>query len=83
MVWRYEKYTITSSVIMAALTGTMYRTPSSPRGISRLSAASGPYAAELRPSRPKMGMPWAGPNLLGSFVAGFDGLARQLDQECS
>src|SRR5579864_924532 len=26
----------------------------------RLRAASGPYAAELKASRPKMGMPWAG-----------------------
>src|SRR5271163_5186165 len=35
--------------------------PSAPSGISSVSAASGPYAAELRASRPKMGMPAAGP----------------------
>src|SRR5580692_4267573 len=50
-----------SKVMMAALIGTMYCTPKSPSGISRLSAASGPYAAELSPSNPKMGMPWMGP----------------------
>src|SRR5271169_3321098 len=46
-----------SSVMIAALMGTMYRTPISPRGINKLRAASGPYAAELRPSRPKIGIP--------------------------
>src|SRR5271155_1499128 len=46
---------------MAALIGTMYRTPARPSGIIRLSAASGPYAAELSPSSPKMGIPCAGP----------------------
>src|SRR5271170_4567765 len=47
--------------MMAALIGTMYCTPSRPSGISRLSAASGPYAAELNASRPKIGMPAPGP----------------------
>ena len=53
--------TMNSSVMMAALTGTIYFTPTRPSGMSRLSAASGPYAAELRPSRPKMGTPAPGP----------------------
>src|SRR5580704_5036237 len=48
-------------VMIAALMGTMYCTPIRPNGISRLSAASGPYAAELSPSNPKMGMPCKGP----------------------
>src|SRR5579863_5698293 len=30
-------------------------------GISSVSAASGPYAAELSASRPKIGMPFSGP----------------------
>src|SRR5271170_305441 len=47
--------------MMAALIGMMYCTPSRPSGISRLSAASGPYAAELNASRPKIGMPAPGP----------------------
>ena len=46
---------------MAALTGTMYCTPSRPSGISSVSAASGPYAAELRASSPKTGIPASGP----------------------
>src|SRR5271170_2499984 len=47
--------------MMAALIGTMYCTPSRPSGISKLSAASGPYAAELNASNPKIGMPAPGP----------------------
>src|SRR5579863_8312760 len=47
--------------MIAALIGMMYRTPRRPRGIRRLRAASGPYAAELSASRPKIGMPCAGP----------------------
>src|SRR4029077_21086674 len=43
--------------MMLALMGTMWATPASPSGISRVSAASGPYAAELRASSPKMGIP--------------------------
>src|SRR5580704_5195541 len=35
--------------------------PPMPRGMRRVRAASGPYAAELSASRPKMGMPAAGP----------------------
>ena len=50
-----------SSAMMAALMGTIYWTPRSPSGISKLRAASGPYAAELSPSKPKIGMPCAGP----------------------
>ena len=46
---------------MAKLTGTMYFTPSRPSGISSVSAASGPYAAELNASSPKTGMPASGP----------------------
>jgi len=42
MVWRQEKYTITSKAMMAALIGMIYRMPSRPRGIKRLRAASGP-----------------------------------------
>src|SRR5579864_227860 len=42
---------------MLALTGTMYATPATPSGISSVKAASGPYAAELSASRPKMGIP--------------------------
>jgi len=37
-----QKYTITSSVMMAALMGTMYSTPRRTRGIHKLRAASGP-----------------------------------------
>src|ERR1700722_16181077 len=35
--------------------------PRSPRGMRRVRAASGPYAAELRASSPKMGIPAEGP----------------------
>src|ERR1700733_10645312 len=35
--------------------------PRSPRGMSMVRAASGPYAAELRASNPKMGIPAEGP----------------------
>ena len=50
-----------SRMTIAALTGTMYFTPIRPRGISSVSAASGPYAAELRASSPKTGIPARGP----------------------
>jgi hypothetical protein len=50
-----------SSATMAALMGTMSCTPSRPSGMSSVSAASGPYAAELSASRPKIGMPAMGP----------------------
>src|ERR1700734_2623202 len=50
-----------SRITMAVLTGTMYFTPISPRGISSVSAASGPYAAELSASNPKTGIPAMGP----------------------
>src|SRR4029077_9589865 len=43
--------------MMLALMGTMWATPASPSGISRVSAASAPYAAGLRASSPKMGIP--------------------------
>src|ERR1017187_1410844 len=42
---------------MLKLTGTIYATPAAPSGISRVSAASGPYAAELSASSPKIGIP--------------------------
>ena len=50
-----------SRPMIARLTGRMYWMPAKPRGISRVRAASGPYAAELRASRPKTGMPETGP----------------------
>ena len=46
--------------MIAALIGTMMCTPSSPSGINSVSAASGPYAAELSASRPKIGIPAEG-----------------------
>ncbi len=39
----------------------MVATPAAPSGIKRVSAASGPYAAELSASRPKIGIPAAAP----------------------
>src|SRR5580704_13732090 len=50
-----------SRIMMAAVVGTIYATPSAPSAINIVSAASGPYAAELSASSPKMGMPAAGP----------------------
>src|SRR5579863_10382389 len=50
-----------SSKIMLALMGTMYATPAAPSGMSSVRAASGPYAAELSASRPKIGIPARGP----------------------
>ena len=46
---------------MLTLMGQMYAIPAAPSGISSVSAASGPYAAELSASRPKMGMPAEAP----------------------
>src|SRR6185437_114989 len=37
-------------------------TPATPRGIRSASAASGPYAAELSASRPKIGIPASAPS---------------------
>ena len=39
------------------LIGPMYDTPVAPNGIKSVSAASGPYAAEPRASRPSIGTP--------------------------
>jgi len=50
-----------SRTIMLMVIGQMRRTPAIPRGMSKVSAASGPYAAELRASSPNTGMPLAGP----------------------
>src|SRR5580692_8590352 len=50
-----------SNVMIAVLIGTMYRTPISPSGISSVNAASGPYAAELSASSPKIATPGPGP----------------------
>src|SRR6516162_1659230 len=61
---------------MAALTGTMYCTPRMPSGISRLSAASGPYAAELNASSPKIGIPSAGPICSARSSAVFRGFPK-------
>jgi hypothetical protein len=47
--------------MMLALIGTMYPVPIAPSGSSNVSAASGPYAAELSASSPKIGMPAAAP----------------------
>src|SRR6266481_1858057 len=52
-----------SSTMMLTLMGTMYAMPASPRGTRIVRAASGPYAAELSASRPKMGIPLATPTL--------------------
>ena len=46
-----------SRTMMLALMGTIYAIPAAPRGMRSVSAASGPYAAELRASRPKIGIP--------------------------
>ncbi len=46
---------------MVTLIGNMYPIPAAPSGMSSVSAASGPYAAELRASSPNIGMPLAGP----------------------
>src|SRR5580692_9900617 len=50
-----------SNVMIAVLIGTMYCTPISPSGISSVNAASGPYAAELSASSPKIATPGPGP----------------------
>src|ERR1700685_406006 len=52
--------------MMLMLIGQMYSTPAIPKGIRRVKAASGPYAAELSASSPKTGMPFAGP-ILSAF----------------
>jgi hypothetical protein len=52
-----------SKTIILMVIGQMKRTPAIPRGISKVSAASGPYAAELRASSPNTGIPLAGPIL--------------------
>src|SRR5579863_1689206 len=46
-----------SSTMMLALMGTMWLMPAAPSGINKVSAASGPYAAELSASKPKIGIP--------------------------
>ena len=46
-----------SSARIAPMIGRMYARPARPSGISSVSAASGPYAAELSASSPKIGMP--------------------------
>ncbi len=66
---------------MAAVVGTMYATPSAPSGINMVSAASGPYAAELSASRPKMGIPAAGPMRLALFFPIRKRLAEQQVEE--
>src|SRR5581483_1479832 len=43
--------------MIAAVTGSTYCAESKPRGRSKVSAASGAYAAEPSASRPKIGMP--------------------------
>src|SRR5215831_12840220 len=50
-----------SRTTMLPLIGTIYAEPSTLSGIRRVSAASGPYPAELSASRPKIGMPRTGP----------------------
>src|SRR5208282_4840716 len=50
----------TSSPMIAAVSGTMYRTPSNPKGSKIVNAASGPYAAELKASSPNVGIPCVG-----------------------
>ena len=42
---------------MEVTIGRRYCVPSIPKGINKESAASGPYAALVRASSPKMGMP--------------------------
>src|SRR5665213_85560 len=50
-----------NSPMMAKLMGTMCAMPATPSGMRSVSAASGPYAAELNASRPKTGIPEVGP----------------------
>ena len=47
--------------MMLAVSGIAYANPATPSGIRMVSAASGPYAAEPRASRPKTGTPLATP----------------------
>src|SRR6266850_3087733 len=54
---------MTSSTIIAAVIGRMRFSPAAPSGIKTVSAASGPYDAELSASRPKIGIARAGPTL--------------------
>ena len=79
---------------MLALTGTMYATPAAPSGIKSVSAASGPYAAELSASRPKIGIPATGADLfralIGSrqrlsekYVHKRHGPSQTMDDECN
>ena len=65
------------SVMMAALIGATCRTPKSSSGMSKKSAASGPYAAELSPSKPKMGIRARGRFVRSAFVGRFDGFANE------
>ena len=66
-----------SRTIMLRVMGQMKRTPAIPRGMSKVSAASGPYAAELRASSPNTGMPSCGTNPLGLVLVGGQRAAEQ------
>ena len=46
---------------MIAMIGNAYASPTAPSGMSSVSAASGPYAADDSASSPSTGMPAAGP----------------------
>ena len=56
--------------MMVRLIGTINAAAARPRGIRIVRAASGPYAAELKASRPNTGMPAAGP--ICSFTSSSD-----------
>src|SRR5258707_13346117 len=49
-----------SRIMMLIVIGTMYATPAVPSTINKERAASGPYAAELRASNQKTGIPASG-----------------------
>src|ERR1700682_5332781 len=50
-----------SRITIAIVIGRINVNPAAPSGSSTVSAASGPYAAELSASSPKVGTPAAGP----------------------
>src|ERR1700680_3596545 len=59
--------------MMLALIGTIYAIPAAPRGIRSVSAASGPYAAELRASSPKIETPATTPICSARSIGGWTG----------
>ena len=61
---------------MMALMGTMSPRPAAPSGRSSVIAASGPYAAELKASRPSSGMPATTPTFWPSSSREESGLPK-------